>query len=166
MKLRFGAGTLISLALVLAIGGYSVYQQKRVSSQPPVIERTLQGNGPRGIAPAPEFLLRHRGELALTAAQAQHISAIAALFRKDVTPSQQQLDTASAQYQKYMERVGSDARPDMQKIQQHSAEVQRLSSVVATTRHIYWQQACATLTTGQHQQVETLLPHVTLKDLQ
>ena len=100
MKFNIGAGTLVTVLLALAIGGYGVYQQRKIAAQPPVVERVVQGTTPHGIAPVPEFLLRHRAELMLSDAQVQRIQTIATAYRKDVAPYQQRMNTASADYQK------------------------------------------------------------------
>lgn len=166
MKFRIGAGTIIAILVALAIGGYSIYQQRRIAAQPPVVERVVQGSTPHGIAPVPEFLLRHRTEFALSNAQAQRIRAIAAAYRKDVAPYQQRMNTASADYQKKVERTQSGKRLSVQELQQAGGVVQQLSSIVVTTRHSYWQQARAVLTPQQQAQVDGVVSQATLPDLQ
>lgn len=166
MKFRIGAGTLITVLLALAIGGYGIYQQRKTAGQPPVVERVVQGATPHGITPVPEFLLRHRTELGLSDAQAKRIQTIATKYRKDVAPYQQRMNTASVNYQKKMERAQHGKRLSQQELQQAGVEVQQLSSIVVTTRHSYWQQARAVLTAKQQAQVDGLVSRATLRDLQ
>lgn len=166
MKLRFGVGTVITLILVLAIVGYALYRQRQVANQPPLVEHEVQGTTPRDIAPAPEFLLRHQAPLALTPDQVQRITTIAAAYRKEVAPFQRQLADAAGQYAKYMQRGKGDRRPTVQDIQAGGADVQRLSSLVATTRHRYWRQAREVLTAQQQRTVSQLLSQATISDLQ
>lgn len=166
MKFRIGAGTLITVLLALAVGGYSIYQQRRTAAQPPVIERTVQGAGPHGIAPVPEFVLRHRAELALSDAQAARIQRIAAAYREDVAPYQQQVQKVSADYQKKMERVQQGRRLNQQELQHAGDDVQQVSRILVTTRHAYWQQARAVLTKQQQMQVDGVISKATLRDLQ
>lgn len=166
MKFRIGTGTIVTVLLALAIGGYGVYQQRRIAAQPPVVERVVQGDTPHGIAPVPEFLLRHRAELGLSNAQAQRVQKIAAKFRKDVAPYQQRMNTASANYQKKMERAQGRNRLSQQELQQVGVDVQQLSSIVVTTRHSYWQQARAVLTEKQQALVDRMVSRATLRDLQ
>lgn len=166
MKFRIGAGTLVTVLLALAIGGYGVYQQRKIAVQPPVVERVVQGDTPHGIAPVPEFVLRHRAELALNDAQLQRIQKIATAYRKDVAPYQQRMQRASADYQQNMDRAQHGKRLSRQELQQAGADMQQLSSIVVTTRHAYWQQARAVLTEKQQAQVDGLVSQATLRDLQ
>jgi hypothetical protein len=166
VKFRIGAGTLITVLLALVIGGYGVYQQRRLAAQPPVVERVVQGATPAGIAPVPEFLLRHRAALALSDAQVKRLHAIAAAYRKDVAPYQQQMHTASAGYQHKVEVAQHGKRPSLQQLQNAGGDVQQLSSVVVTTRHAYWQQARAVLTARQQAQADALVSLATLRDLE
>lgn len=165
MKVRMGAATIVTLVLVLLIGGYNVYQQRRSAAQPPIVERTVQGTTPHGVAPVPEFLLRHQAELALNAAQMQRLRAIAKAYRKDIAPYQQQLETAEAAYEKTVKRGQQGARPSLQELQQNSGEMQHVSRIVVTTRHAYWRQARAELTASQQQQADQLISKATLQDL-
>lgn len=166
MKFRIGAGTIVTLVLVLLIGGYGVYQQRRSAAQPPVVERTVQGTTPHGVAPVPEFLLRHRADLVLSEGQGRRIQKIATAYRKDIWPYQQRMKTASAAYQKTMERRQQGKRPSVQELQRSSGDVQQLSSVVVTTRHAYWRQARAVLTPPQQKKADDLVAKATLRDLQ
>ena len=166
MKFRLGTGTMLTVLLALGIGGYSVYQQRRLSAQPPLIERTVQGATAPGIAPVPEFLLGHRAALGLSDAQAQRIHALAASYRKDVAPYQQQLRPVSADYQQQVERAQGGKRLSIQQLQQAGSDVQRVSSIMATTRQSYWRQARAVLTTAQQAKLDGMLAGVKLRDLQ
>ena len=163
MKLRIGAGTIISLILALVVGGYSLYHYRPLRHHAPVVENIVQGTSPQGIAPAPEYLLRHKSDLALTDAQVKQITALGTQYRRDIAPAQKALSPAATDYEKYMERQAQSPRPDsQQQMSVHGADMQRLSSVLSTTRHSYWQQARALLTAAQQQGVDRLLPKVTL----
>lgn len=166
MKIRIGAATIVTLLLVLLIGGYGIYQQRRSAAQPPVVERTVQGTTPHGVAPVPEFLLHHQAEIALSQEQTQRIQKIATAYRKDIRPYQQQMKTSSAAYQKSMERRQQGKRLSIEELQRAADDVQRVSSIVVTTRHAYWQQACAVLTAPQQTKVDKLVAQATLQDLQ
>ena len=166
MKFRIGAGTIITVVIALAIGGYGVYQQRRIAAQPVVVERTVQGATPQGVAPVPEFILRHRTDLVLSEVQVQRIHKIATAYRKDVGPYQQRMKTASAEYQKTMERRQQGKHLSLQELQRSSGDVQQVSSVVVTTRHAYWEQARAVLSAPQQTQVDKLVSTATLQDLQ
>lgn len=166
MKLRIGAGTIITVLLALAIGGYGVYRQQRIATQPPVVERLVQGTTPRGITPTPEFLLRHRSDLRLSETQVQRIRAITVAYRKDLAPYQQRMKVVSANYQRQMERAKTKTHLSVQAIQNAGGDVQQISSIVVTTRRAYWQQARAVLTAPQRAQAEQLATQATLRDLQ
>jgi hypothetical protein len=162
--MKIGAGTLVTVALALAIGGYGVYQQQRTAARPPVIERQVRGATASGIAPVPEFLLRHRRELALTAAQADAIGRIAAHYRRDIQPTERQLAVASRAFAAFISKPGK--RPlAAPAISARSADVQRLSAALVMTRQAYWRQALATLRPAQQQQARTLTSAATLADL-
>ncbi len=163
MRSRSILVTLIMLAVVLAVGGYLTYQQRRAASRPPVVEREVIG-ATHGISPAPEFLLRHRGELQLTSAQQARVEQIAKQYRRDVAPTRAKLETASRQYQQYLTRAGGK-RPSAQDLAARGAEVSRLSGAIAVARHSYWQQARSVLTPRQQAEVDRLVESATLRDL-
>ena len=165
MRLHFGAGTIITLTVAMMIGGYALYQQQRTNAQPPVVERQLRGVTAGGIAPAPEFLLRHRRELQLAANQVRQIEHLAAAFRADIAPVQQKMSTAAAAYRKFMERDRHGIRPEQQEIDGRAADIERWSGVMATTRQAYWQRARSILTDTQRDRLASLLPKATLDDL-
>lgn len=165
MKFRIGAGTIVTVLAALLIGGYGVYQQRKAAVQPPVVERTVQGTTPRGIAPVPEFLIRHQNDLQLSASQVKRLRAIAAAYRKDIAPYQQQMSAAATAYQQRVERTKAKERPTMQELQRASGDVQRVSNIVVTTRHAYWQQARRVLTAPQRAQADGLIAKATLQDL-
>ena len=121
MKFHLGAGTFISVLLALAIGGYGLYQQRRSTTQPLVVERVVQGTAAAGIAPVPEFLLRHQAELALSSAQSQHIQRLATAYRKDIAPRQQEMTTVAAAYKQTMERTPQQAHLTSGKLKQRGA---------------------------------------------
>ena len=166
MKFRIGAGTLITVVIALIVGGYSVLQQRRIASQPPVVERTIEGASPQGVAPVPEFLLRHTSTLHLTHTQTQAIAGIAAQYRREMAPITQKLQAASTEFRQYMDRDTLTTRHTKQDVSQHSAELQRWSHVVVAMRHAYWQQARAVLTSAQRRQADTLASKATLQDMQ
>ncbi|MHB9026106.1 MAG: hypothetical protein ACYC7E_18355 [Armatimonadota bacterium] len=166
LPLHIGVGTLITVGLALIIGGYSVYQHYREAYRPPIIERQVQGAALKGIAPVPEFLLRHRQELSLSSAQAQKITVIAATYRRDIAPTKRQVDIAAEEYQKYLERAQDEKRPDPIDIDRQGATVRRLSRILATARHSYWKQARAVLTPTQQQQADALAARAISNDLQ
>ena len=166
MKFRIGAATIITGLLVLIIGGYGVYQQRHTASMPLVVEHVVQVTTPSGISPVPEFILKHRTELELSDEQGQRILTIATAYRKDISPYQQKLDAASADYQKKMERLPADKRHSIQELETEGSDVQQLSSIIVTTRHSYWQQARDVLTEKQQVQVDKLISKATLQDLQ
>lgn len=165
MKFRIGPATMITLIIVAMIAGYSLYQQHRTNAQPPVIERQVSGATAAGIAPVPEFLLRHRAELALTAEQVAKLKGISAAFRKDIAPMQRQLTASAAAYRQYLDRTRTNNRPKAGEIESQSADIQRWSGVMATTRQAYWQQARDVLTATQRQRADALLAKVTVADL-
>jgi len=165
MKLKLGMGTIITFLIVLAIGGMSVAQRMKGDAHPPVIERKVEVTTSHGIAPAPEFLLRHKKGLALTAAQEGEITRLAAAYRKDIAPLQRQADAAMKDYQQYMDRAQKGPRPDTQTLQAQGGDVQHLSSVMAATRQAYWKRAQGMLTETQRRQVDALMPQATLNDL-
>jgi hypothetical protein len=105
----------------------------------------------------PEFLLRHRGELTLSAEQVKKITVVAAAYRHDIAPFKPQVAAATAAYQKYLERTQNEKRPEMAEIEKQGAEVQRLSNILATSRHSYWKQARAVLTPQQQQRADALV---------
>jgi len=164
--LRIGVGTLITFGLALIIGGYSVYQQRQAAARRPVVERQVQGTSLSGIAPVPEFLLRHRQELSLSSEQVQKITAIAATYRRDIAPAKRQVDIAAEEYQKYLERAQDEKRPAPIDIDRQGETVRRLSRVLATARHSYWKQVCAVLTPQQQQQADALAARAQSNDLQ
>lgn len=166
MKLRIGSGTIITVLLALAIGGYGVYRQRRTAAQPPVVERSIQRTTPRGVAPAPEFLLRHQADLALTDSQRQRIRAIAQAYRTDIAPYQQRMKTASASYDTQMDRANGKGRLNMQEIQTAGGAVRQVSGVMAATRQAYWQKARAVLSAQQQAKTDTLASRATVQDLQ
>jgi hypothetical protein len=165
LKFRLGAGTIVTVLAALLIGGYGVYQQRKAAAQPPVVERTVQGTAPRGIAPVPEFLLRHQADLQLTAAQVKRLHAIAAAYRKDIAPYQQQATTVAADYQQQIERAKAEKRPSLQEIQRAGGDIQKISNTLVMTRHAYWQQARTVLTTQQRARADGLVAKSTLQDL-
>lgn len=57
------------------------------------------------------------------------------------------------------------ARPKAGEIESQSADIQRWSGIMATTRHAYWQQARNVLTAPQRQRADALLAKVTVVDL-
>jgi hypothetical protein len=166
VKSRFGAGTLIAIILALLVGGYAIYQQRVRAARPPIIERQVTGTSPRGIAPTPEFLLRHTKELVLISEQVKGITAIAAAYRKDIAPVQKQLTVAADQYRQYLQQEQRANRVDAAQLDTRGADVRRLSGVMTTTRHAYWRQAKAVLTAAQVKTLEPLLTHLTANDLQ
>lgn len=165
-KFRYYAGSLIMLLLALGMGGYSVYQHYRETHRPPVIEHHLQGTSPRGIAPAPEFALRQRALLALTPEQVQHITRLAAAYRREIAPVQRRLKSAAEIYQKFLERESASARPQITEIETRGADVRQLSGVLVTTRHAYWQQVRALLTPVQQQRLDEQIKKARLDELQ
>ncbi len=165
-KFHIGAGTLITVFLALAIGGYSVYRQHRIAAQPPMVERIVHGSTGAGITPAPEFLLRHRLELALSAAQLERIQHIATAYRHEIAPLQQQATAVSADYRQQVEQTHQGKRPSLQDLQHAGGELTHLSSVLVTTRQSYWRQACAVLSTEQQGQADRLVTRATLEELQ
>ncbi|MHB9133343.1 MAG: hypothetical protein ACYDBB_19930 [Armatimonadota bacterium] len=166
MKSRFGAGTLIAIIIALLVGGYSFYQQRVRAARPPVVERQVTGNGPRGIAPTPEFLIRHAQELRLTAAQVKKVTGIASAYRKDIAPVKKQLTIAADQYRQYLQQQQQASRVDSMQLDAHGADVRRLSAVMTTARHAYWRQAKAVLTATQQKTLDALLADITARDLQ
>jgi len=165
MKLKLGMGTIITFLIVLAIGGMSVAQRMKNDAHPPIIERKVEVTTPLGIAPAPEFLLRHNNELALTETQVKQISTLAAAYRKDIAPVQRQLDDAAKGYQQYMAQAKQGPRPDTQKLQAQGGDVQHLSSVLAATRQAYWGRARGLLTEKQQIYLSSLVRQATIDDL-
>ena len=164
MKLRFGYGTIISLAIVSVLVGTQIYQKRQSAAREPVVEH--QVHGITGIAPVPEFALRHRAELALTNKQVHEITALAASYRKEVAPVKIRLDAAASDYTTYMERTVAEQRPEDKDVTERSAEVQRLSAVLASTRHAYWQRVLAVLTPSQVRTAQRAITGATLTDLQ
>lgn len=163
MVRRRSAVTLITLLIVLAIGGYTLYQQRQNASRPPVVEREVRG-AVRGVSPAPEFLLRHEKELGLTTEQRRHLGTIVQHYRRDVAPAQARLEAAARQYEQYLAQK-SGPNPSAKDLGTQGAEVSRLSGVVAATRHSYWQQARGVLTPSQQAKADTLARGATLRDL-
>ncbi len=161
MKRRSRLTALVVLIIVLAVGGYLTYQSRRAASRPPVVEHEVIG-ATRGISPAPEFLLRHQGELQLTSAQQARIGQIATQYRRDVAPTQAKLETASREYQQYLTQMGGK-RPSAQDLAERGAEVSRLSGAIAVARHSYWQQARAALTPQQQTKADKLAASATLR---
>ncbi|HEY3379962.1 MAG TPA: hypothetical protein VGL77_21010 [Armatimonadota bacterium] len=166
LKLRFGAGTIVALVLALVFVGYTFVQGRRKAVTAPVIERHVIGDEAEGIAPVPEYLLRHQQELTLSTAQVTRVRRVADAYRRDIAPVQQQLTIATKKYQQYVERAQGATRPTIQELNAQSATYQRLSRVKTTTRHAYWQQARALLTPAQRQRVDALCKQARLQDLQ
>ncbi|HEX2952179.1 MAG TPA: Spy/CpxP family protein refolding chaperone [Armatimonadota bacterium] len=166
MKFRIGPGTVITLIAALLIGGYSVYKHRVEASRPPIVERHVDSSSISGIAPAPEFALRHEAELHLTPAQATKIKHIATQYRAEVTPYKAQLDKLTEEFHKNMERAAQSKRPEDHKVTVRGSALQRLNSIVATTRHAYWQQVVNVLTKPQQQTMKNLIGKVTIADLQ
>lgn len=164
MKFRLGYGTTIALIIAAVLLGTHFYQKRQAMARRPVVERQVMGMT-RGIAPAPEFTLRHREELQLTVAQARKITALATAYRKEIAPVQTRLDAAAREYDSYMTRTAAQPHPKTQDITGHSGEVQRLSGVLATTRHAYWQRVLTVLTPAQQQSAQRLLAQATLTDI-
>jgi len=165
MKMKLRTSTVFLMLIVLAVGGYQLINRMKSDARPPVIERKVEVTTPNGIAPVPEFLLRHKEELALTEVQQRKISDLASAYRKDVAPLRRQLDAAVKNYQQYMDRAGKGPRPDTQKLQAQGGGVQHLSGVMAATRQAYWEQGRKMLTEEQQKKVDRLLPRATIEDL-
>ena len=166
MKFRFGIGTAIALLLALAAIGVTLYRHHQETTKPPIIEREVRGNTSHGIAPVPEFLLRHRQELGLSDTQVQRITRIAAQYRKDIVPVDEKLVAADKNFQQYVERHKNEPRPDTQQIEGNGSEIQRLSAVKFATRFAYWQQSRKVLNDTQQPRADALAKQATLKDLQ
>lgn len=162
-RFRFGIGTIVTLLLAV-IAGYLFYRQN-VGGRPPIIQHQVTGNSPRAIAPVPEYLLRHKGELLLTAGQEAQIQHLAQAYRHEVAAVQQSLSAAAKKFAADMERRSGAERPESREIIAASAEVQRLSAVVFTIRYSYWTRACMILNPGQRQQAIALSRQATLADL-
>lgn len=166
MKIRIGAGTIIAVLLALLVGGYFIYQQRKAARQPPIIERQIQGVT-HGIAPVPEFALRQAEALRLTPVQREKIQHLATAYRADIAPTKKQLDAEADRYQKYLESAAkankSIKRKDME---QNSEEIQRLSGIISTTRHSYWQKVLSVLTPEQQQAATKLVGDAKRTDLQ
>jgi hypothetical protein len=94
------------------------------------------------------------------------ITAVATAYRKDIAPVHARLNTAARAYKIYMERTAEQPRPKTQEVTGHSGEVQRLSGVLATTRHAYWERVLAALTATQRQTAQQLATQAKLTDLQ
>lgn len=166
MKIRIGAGTIIAVLLALLVGGYFIYQQWKAAKQPPIIERQVQGVT-HGIAPVPEFALRQAEALRLTPSQREKIQHLAIAYRADIAATKQQLNTAADRYQKYLESAASANKTIHRKdMEQNSEEIQRLSGIVSTTRHSYWQQVLSVLTPEQQQTATKLIGSAKLTDIQ
>ncbi len=163
MRRRSSVITLITLIVVLMVGGFLAYQQRRAMSRPPVVQREVRGTV-AGVAPAPEFLLRHQREVQLTADQRERVQQIATRYRRDVAPAEARLEAASRQYQQYLTQTEA-RKPSTKDLAERGAEVSRLSGVIAATRHSYWQQARSVLTPPQQAKVDKLVESATLRDL-
>ncbi|MHB0935663.1 MAG: hypothetical protein ACYC6A_04675 [Armatimonadota bacterium] len=165
MKFKFGYGTVIAVIIAAAIIGTQVYQKRQAAARGPVVERQVYGMS-HGVAPAPEYVLRYRKELQLTDGQVKKITALATAYRKEIAPVHTRLNTAARAYENYMERTAEQPRHKTQEVTGHSGEVQRLSGVLATTRHAYWARVLATLTATQRQTAQQLVTQAKLTDLQ
>ncbi|OPZ84291.1 MAG: hypothetical protein BWY76_01905 [bacterium ADurb.Bin429] len=165
MKLKFGYGTVIALIIAAVLIGTQVYQKRQAAARGPVVERQVHGMS-HGVAPTPEYALRYREALHLTEEQVTTITALATAYRKEVAPVHARLNTAARTYENYMERTAEQSRPKTQEVTGHSGEVQRLSGVLATTRHAYWARVLAALTAPQRQTAQQLATQAKLTDLQ
>jgi hypothetical protein len=165
MKLIFRTSTIITILIVVALGGLGLVQRWKTDNRPPVVERKIETTTPSGIAPAPEFLLRHREELVLTASQAQQITELAAAYRIDIADAQRRLDKAAIKYGQYLEGTRKNARTGVGTLQAQGGEVQHLSSVIAATRHSYWERARGMLADEQRAQADALVRQAKITDL-
>jgi hypothetical protein len=167
VKPRFKAGTVILLVAIACIVGTVIVQRVRARNTPPTIERTVTGSSAsRGIAPVPEYLLRHRRELALADAQVYAITDLAAAYRTEIQRPWLRLRKASATYQRYLEAQRAAKQVNAQALANAGFEVQRLSGVVAAARHAYWTKARAVLTPTQQRTADALTAHVKASDLE
>ena len=64
-----------------------------------------------------------------------------------------------------MERTAAQPLPNSDEVTERSGEVQRLSGVLATTRHAYWQRVMAVLTVSQQQKAQQMMAQAKLADL-
>jgi len=165
MKMKLRTSTIITFLIVLAFGGFSLVQRRKSDARPPIIERKVEATIASGVAPAPEFLLQHKKELALTVKQEQLITELATAYRRDIAPAQRQMDTAAKEYRQFMTQAQKENHSDTEKLREHGGDVQRLSGVIAATRQAYWRHAQAMLTEEQLRKVDGLLPQATIKDL-
>ncbi len=156
MKFQIGMATRIAIFIALIIGGYFLYQQKTTPPKGPVIERTVQGVAREDIAPAPEFIIRHREELKLTDNQMQKLQLIAATYRKEINPYQQKIRNESIKYEKKMKELKS-RNASVDKITAAYNEITRLSGIISITRKSYWQQAKKALTDEQQKQLDDVV---------
>lgn len=161
MRSRARRANLIFLVIIVAVGGFLYLRQRSKPPRPVVVAREVSGT--RGVAPAPEFLLKHAAELNLTAAQRARVEAVARAYRRDIAPTQEKLERATEQYQQYLR--SAKARRSAEELAAHGSEVQRLSAVVASTRRAYWEQAEGALTPAQRSIAETLARRGTVRDL-
>lgn len=165
MKIRIGAGTIITFVLVLIFGGYSLIRQRQQEKIPTIVERTVHGNTANSVSPVPEFLLRHKMELSLSSSQIQRIEKIAVAYRKDIEPYQQQIKKATVEYDSRIKLRQQQKKLSLKELQQASAEVQRLSAIMVTSRQAYWQKSSSVLTAQQRLQLTDLVKKAGLADL-
>jgi hypothetical protein len=166
MKFKIGIATRIAIFIALIIGGYYIYQQKTTQSKGPVIERALQGVAKENIAPAPEFIIKQSIELKLSDAQLNKLQAIAAAYRKEITPYQQKIRAESFKYEKKMKEL-REKNASVNEITSAYNNISRLSSIISTTRQSYWQQAKKVLNESQQKLLDGLIiKKATVGDLQ
>ena len=164
-KRRIGAGTVLLISALVVIVGVTIYRHTRHTA--PIIERTVTGDrATRGIAPAPEFLTRHRRELALTDQEYFAIIDLAAAYRTEIQGASKGLRKATATYDTFIEAQKNAQKVNLQALSNATAEVSRLSGLIAASRHTYWTKACAVLTPEQQRIATELASHALASDLE
>ncbi len=165
VKARFGPSTAILLIIIVILAGVAIYRHTRHT--PPIIENTVTGgSATRGIAPVPEFLLRHKRELVLADPQLFAITDLAAEYRSEIQGPSQHLRKAADAYQTYLEAQKNAKKVNAQALAEAGAEVERLSGDVAAARHAYWTKARAVLTPAQQSMADALAAHPKASDLE
>ena len=98
MKFKIGFGTVVAVVIAAVLISMQVYQKRQAAARVPMIERQVQGMS-HGVAPVPEYALRHREAFQLTDAQVREVTALATAYRKEIAPIQTRLDAAALEYQ-------------------------------------------------------------------
>jgi len=106
-------------------------------------------------APSLDFVLEHRAEVGLTAAQVQALRTVDRQWQRQIGPRRDALDRAARAFRSEMDaHKGRGAA--LQELRQGAAEMSALSRQLAGDRRAAWDQASSSLSVIQRERAERL----------